>query len=56
MKRALLLGTLAAAGMAVFGSPSRAESIAPCQQPTMATEPPCQPTPPCTPAEAPCQS
>ena len=55
MKRAILLGTLAAAGVAVFASPSRAASVEPCQ-PTAAVEAPCLRTPPCTPQEAPCHS
>jgi len=53
MKRAILLGALAAAGLAVFATPSRAASSEPCQ-PSMAAEPPCQPTPPCPRAEVPC--
>ncbi|MFN9644034.1 MAG: hypothetical protein ACK6BG_02665 [Cyanobacteriota bacterium] len=57
MKRAILLGALAAAGLAVCASPSRAATEAPCQ-PTKAAavEAPCQKTPPCELAEAPCHS
>ena len=55
MKRAILLGALAAAGFAVCASPSRAASEEPCQ-PSRALEAPCHKTPPCAPAEAPCQS
>jgi hypothetical protein len=57
MKRAILLGALAAAGVVVFASPSQAATAAdaPCQ-PSKAVEAPCLKTPPCQPAEAPCQS
>ncbi|MEB3318662.1 MAG: hypothetical protein VKO39_11060 [Cyanobacteriota bacterium] len=57
MKRAILLGALAAAGLAVFASPSQAATAtnAPCQ-PTKAVDAPCLKTPPCAPAEAPCES
>jgi len=55
MKRAILLGALAAAGVAVCASPSQAATEVPCQ-PTKALEAPCQQTPPCLPAEAPCPS
>jgi hypothetical protein len=55
MKRAILLGALAAAGVALLASPSRAATAAPCH-PSTAEEAPCLKTPPCTPAEAPCQS
>jgi hypothetical protein len=55
MKRAILLGALAAAGVAVVASPSRAATVEPCQ-PSVAAEAPCRASvPPCVPAEAPCQ-
>ncbi|MEB3334543.1 MAG: hypothetical protein VKP70_06120 [Cyanobacteriota bacterium] len=55
MKRAILLGVLAAAGVAVVASPSQAATVETCQ-PTVAAELPCQASvPPCVPAEAPCQ-
>jgi hypothetical protein len=61
MKRAILLGALAAAGAALIAAPSQAATAtstvteAPCH-PTAAVEVPCVTTPPCTPAEAPCRS
>jgi hypothetical protein len=55
MKRAILVGALAAAGVAVFACPSQAATDAPCQ-PTKALEAPCKQTPPCLPSEAPCHS
>jgi hypothetical protein len=55
MKRAILLGALAAVGVALTASPSQAASEAPCQ-PSKALEAPCLKTPPCEPAQAPCHS
>jgi hypothetical protein len=54
MKRVILFGALAAAGLALWATPSRAAEV-PCQ-PTQAGESPCQTTPPCAPLEAPCPS
>ncbi|MFN9548535.1 MAG: hypothetical protein ACK6AD_15980 [Cyanobacteriota bacterium] len=56
MKRAILLGALAAAGLVLFASPARAASEEPCQPSITAPQAPCLHTPPCLPAEAPCHS
>jgi hypothetical protein len=55
MKRAILFSALAAAGVALSASPSRAATEAPCH-PSTAEAAPCLKTPPCAPAEAPCHS
>ena len=55
MKRAIFLGLVAVAGLALGASPSRAAAVEPCH-PSEAVEAPCLKTPPCLPPEAPCQS
>jgi hypothetical protein len=56
MSRSILLGVLAAAGLAVFASPSQAAPAVPCQPAVAAAEAPCLKTPPCAPAEAPVEA